>query len=77
MPLSRHFAESGPTVPLGCFLGLKLVVVLEFICILMESNVPLFFEHNMRFLCYSAALCIQNIRLQFEGQAFSCQCSSH
>ena len=27
----------------------------------MESNVPLFFEHNIRFLCYSASLCIQFI----------------
>ena len=35
----------------------------------MESNVPSFFEHKMRFLCYSAALCIQINRFQFEGQA--------
>ena len=26
-----------------------------------------FFEHNMRFLCYSAALCIQINRFQSEG----------
>ena len=36
---------------------------------LMESNVPSFFEHNMRYLCYSAALCIQIKRFQSEGQA--------
>ena len=35
----------------------------------MESNVPSFFEHNMRFLCYSAALYFHINRFQSEGQA--------
>ena len=35
----------------------------------MESNVPLFFEHNMFFLCYSDALCVQINRFQSKGQA--------
>ena len=30
-PLWRHFAGTDPYVPLGCFLGLKLVVVFELI----------------------------------------------
>ena len=68
-PLLRHFAGTGPYVPLGCFSGLKLVVVFELIGILTESNVPSFFEHNMRFLCYSAALCIQINMFQSKGQA--------
>ena len=53
----------------GLLLGLKLVVVFEFIGILTESNVPSFFEHNMRFLCYSTTLCIQINRVQSKGQA--------
>ena len=51
----------------GLLLGLKLLVVFELIGILTESNVLSFFEHNMRFLCYSAALCIQINRFQSEG----------
>ena len=47
----------------------KLIVVFELIVFLTESNVPSFFEHNMRFLCYSAALCVQINRFQSEGQA--------
>ena len=39
----------------------------------MESNIPPFIEHNMRFLSYSAALCIEMNRFQFEGQAKMCQ----
>ena len=35
----------------------------------MESNVPSFFEHNMRFLCYSDALCVQINRFQSKGHA--------
>ena len=30
-PLWSHFAGTGPSVPLGCFSGLKLVVVFELI----------------------------------------------
>ena len=67
--LWRHFAGTGPYVPLGCFAGLKLVAVFELIGILMESNVPSFFERNMRFLCYSAALYIKIHRFQSQGQA--------
>ena len=37
----------------------------------MESNVPSFFEHNMRFLCHSDVLCIQINRFQSEGQALN------
>ena len=44
-------------------------VVFELIGILTESNVLSFFEYNMRFLCYSAALCFQINRFQSEGQA--------
>ena len=40
-------------------LELKLVVVIELIDILTESNVSSFFEHTLRFSCCSAALCIQ------------------
>ena len=36
---------------------------------LLASNVPFFFEHNMRFLCYSNMLCIQINRFKSEGQA--------
>ena len=60
---------SGPYVPLGCFLWLKLEDVFKLIGILTKSNVPSLFEHNMRFLCYSAALCIQINMFQTEGQA--------
>ena len=49
--------------------GLNLVLAFELINILTESNVPSFFEHNMRFLCYSTVLCIQSDRFQSEGQA--------
>ena len=45
------------------------MVVFELIGILTESNIPSFFEHNMRFLCNSAALCIKINRFQSEGQA--------
>ena len=51
-----------PLCTLGCFSGLKLKVVFEMIG-------PSFFEHNMRFLYYSAVLCIQINRLQSVGQA--------
>ena len=37
----------------------------------MESNVPSFFEHKMRFLCYLAALCFQINRFQSDGQALN------
>ena len=50
---------NGPICTMACFFGLKLVVVFELIGILTESNAPSFFEHNLRFLCYSATLCIQ------------------
>ena len=43
------FRWNRPYIPLGCFLGLKLVAVFELISILTESNVPSFFEHNVRF----------------------------
>ena len=33
----------------------------------MESNIPTFFEHNIRFLSYSITLCIQINRFQSEG----------
>ena len=66
---TRRRCDVTSLVPLGCFLGLKLVVVLEVIGILTENNVSSFFEHNMRFLCYSAALCFQINRFQSEGQA--------
>ena len=36
-------------VPLGCFSGLKLVVMFELIGNLLQSNVTSFFEYNMRF----------------------------
>ena len=49
--------------------GGKPVVVFEMIGILKESNIPPFFEHNLRFLSYSTALCIQINRLQSKGQA--------
>ena len=68
-PLWRHFAGTGPSVPLGWSSGLKLAVVFECIGILTESNDPSFFEHKMRFLCYSAAQCIQINRFQSKGQA--------
>ena len=55
--------------PLGCITEIKLVVVFELICILMESNFLSFLEHNMRFLCYFPALCIHNDRFHYEGQA--------
>ena len=58
-----------PICTLGCFSVLKLVVVFELIGILTESNVPSIFEHNMRFLCNNAALCIQINRFQSKGQA--------
>ena len=35
----------------------------------MESNVSSFFEHNIRCLCYSAALYFQINWFQSEGQA--------
>ena len=39
-------------------------------CVLTESNIPSFFEHNyMQCLCHSAELCIQINRFQSEGQA--------
>ena len=53
----------------GLILGLKFVVVFELIGIFKESNVLSFFGHNMRFVCYSAALCIQINRFQSECQA--------
>ena len=53
----------------GLLPGLNLVVVFELIGFLTESNVPSFFEHNMRFLCYSAALCILINRFQSEEQS--------
>ena len=59
----------GPSVPLGCFLGLKLVVVFELIGTLTKSNVPSIFEHNMRYLCYSVALCIQINNFSPNGRA--------
>ena len=43
----------------------------ELIGILTESNVPSFFEHNMKFLCYSATLCFKNNRVQSKGQALN------
>ena len=49
--------------------GQKLVVVFELNGILTESNVPSFFEHNMTFLCQSAALCIQINSFLSDGQA--------
>ena len=61
-----------PWVSMGCFSGLKLVVVFELIGILMESNVPSFFEDNMRFLCYSAALCIQINGFQCQRTGLKC-----
>ena len=61
-------AGTGPSLPLGCFSGLKLIVVFELIGILTKSNVPTIFEHNMRFLCYFAGLCIQINRFKSEGQ---------
>ena len=54
---------------IGCFSGLKLVVVFELIGIFNGNNVRSFFEHNMRCLCYFVALCIQINRFQSEGQA--------
>ena len=39
---------------------------------LTESNVPSFFEHNMRYLCYSAALCIPIDRFQSERAGQKC-----
>ena len=36
-PLWRHFAGSGPIVPLGCFSALKLIVVFELIGIFNEK----------------------------------------
>ena len=38
----------------GLLIKLRLVVGLNWLVFLMESNKPPFFEHNMRFLCYSA-----------------------
>ena len=58
------FRWNWPTCTLGCFSGLKLVAVFEMIGILMQSNIPPFFEHNMRYFTYSAALCIQIYRFQ-------------
>ena len=55
----------------GLLLGAKTCsfVLNDWLVFLMESNIPPFFEHNMRFLSYSAALCIQMNRFQSEGQA--------
>ena len=61
--------EPAHLYPIGCFSGLKLEVVFELICIFNGNNVPSFFEHKMRFLCYFAALGIQINRFQSEGQA--------
>ena len=47
---------------------LKLVIVFELTGILMESNVPSLFEHNMSVFCYSTALCIQINRFQSEAE---------
>ena len=41
----------------------------DLIGILTESNDPSFFEHNMRFLCYSAAQCDHINRFQSKGKA--------
>ena len=49
--------------------GLNSYLCLNWPVFLAESNLPLFSEHNMRFLFYSAVLCIQINRFQSEGQA--------
>ena len=36
---------------------------------LKKKRFPFFFEHNMRFLCYYDALCIQINRFEFKRQA--------
>ena len=53
-PLWHDFAGTGPSLPLGCFSGLKLVVVFELSGIF---NGKLY------------ALCIQINSFQYEGQA--------
>ena len=54
----------------GLLIRAKIVVGFETIGILMESNIPPFFEHNMSFFyILFRSLCIQINRFQSEGQA--------
>ena len=55
------------------FSGLTLIVVFKLIGILMESNILSFFEHIMRFLCYSTALCFKLIGFSPKGRPEMCQ----
>ena len=63
------FRWNRPICTPGLLFGAKTRSLCFVIGILTESNVLSFFDHNMRFLCYSAALCIRINRFQSEGQA--------
>ena len=67
--LRCHFAGTGTSIQLSCFSGLKLILVFELIAVLTESNGQSFFEHDMRFWGYSAAICNHINRFQSKGQA--------
>ena len=58
----------------GLLLGAKFVVVFQLIGIFNRKQCSSFFDHNMKFLCYSAALCIQiqTNRFQFERSGLKC-----
>ena len=44
---------------------------LNVLVFLPENSVPSFFEHHKRFLCYSAALCMQINMFQSKGHALN------